>query len=244
MKLTYGGQTIDLFDREIPGQILLSLSGGLDSASLFYLICKHFPNVDIITLTSRDVHEPFDALCAVDIVQFMRETFPNANINKHYVLDYDGTIPSVIKNAEDKWESEKIMIDGKRVQRTGTVKGLIKVLEKRKHLQDVWDKYDSPLVITGMTKNPPMDEMIKYGFADTAEVRRTYKKVELWGNGTHSPYMNIDKRFVAGIYKDEDLMDTLYPITGSCVGNANQSNYFTEECGTCFWCHEKRWAFQ
>ena len=41
MKHTYGNQTIDLFDKKQPEQILLSLSGGLDSAALLYLLLKY-----------------------------------------------------------------------------------------------------------------------------------------------------------------------------------------------------------
>ena len=44
-------------------------------------------------------------------------------------------------------------------------------------------------------------------------------------------------------YKENNLMDTLFPITRSCVGTAKQTRNFTVECHQCFWCHEKKWAF-
>jgi hypothetical protein len=56
-------------------------------------------------------------------------------------------------------------------------------------------------------------------------------------------YANVDKKFVAGVYKENGLMDTLFPLTGSCVGTAKQTDNFTKECRQCFWCHEKKWAF-
>ena len=85
MKLTYGNQTIDLFDKGIPKQVLLSLSGGLDSASLLYLILKFFPEVEVIPFTGRDKTAPMDYECAKDILQYMRETFPTVNIRDHDV---------------------------------------------------------------------------------------------------------------------------------------------------------------
>ena len=80
MKHTYGNQTIDLFDKKIPDHVLLAVSGGLDSASLFYLICKNFPSIKVTPYTGRDVTAPFDYECSLDVIQFMRETFPDNKI--------------------------------------------------------------------------------------------------------------------------------------------------------------------
>jgi 7-cyano-7-deazaguanine synthase in queuosine biosynthesis len=40
------------------------------------------------------------------------------------------------------------------------------------------------------------------------------------------------------------LMDELYPYTSSCVGMPDETEYGTVACGTCFWCHEKKWGFE
>ena len=51
--------------------------------------------------------------------------------------------------------------------------------------------------------------------------------------------LNQSKKFIASIYKEEGLMEELYPITRSCVNNPNQTNNFTEWCWQCFYCYEK-----
>ena len=55
--------------------------------------------------------------------------------------------------------------------------------------------------------------------------------------------MFVNKKFIAQCYKDYNLMDKLYPLTASCIGYADTTNYFTEPCKTCWWCKEKLWAF-
>ena len=244
MKLTYGNQTVDLFDEKTPNKIILSLSGGLDSASLFYLICTHFPDMEVIPFTGKDLHAPFDALCALDIVQFMRETFPDHPIGEHYMHEFDVYDPDLRKDAEDKWEQEKVVVNGVRVPRSTTLSGLVKILEKRKHLDACHELHNYALVVTGMTRNPPDDEMKALGFDHIAEKRRSPNLPDkAWGVKQYQPYINVDKKFVAGVYQEHNLMDTLYNMTGSCVGTAKESDYFTRECHQCFWCHEKKWAF-
>ena len=45
------------------------------------------------------------------------------------------------------------------------------------------------------------------------------------------------------MYKEEGLMEDLFPMTRSCVGGPNQTKDFTAWCWQCFWCYEKAWAF-
>ena len=103
-----------------------------------------------------------------------------------------------------------------------------------------------------MTRNPPTEDMVIGGFYDIAERRRDKEldEVETYRPNKNNPplgiyqaYANVDKKFVAGVYFDYGLMDSLFPMTRSCVGTRTQTENFTKECGKCFWCHEKAWAF-
>ena len=80
MLLRYGDQEIDLFGEIEPDHIVLSLSGGLDSTSLLYLICKFFPHIKITPAIAIDAYAKFDALCANDTIAWMNTVFPNHNI--------------------------------------------------------------------------------------------------------------------------------------------------------------------
>ena len=95
-----------------------------------------------------------------------------------------------------------------------------------------------------MTANPPVEEQRKYNFYDVAERRRDRRDNNPFMVKLYQPLMNVDKKFVAGVYKDHKLMDTLYPFTSSCVGSERDTEYFTKGCGKCFWCNEKKWAFE
>ena len=38
-------------------------------------------------------------------------------------------------------------------------------------------------------------------------------------------------------------MKDIFPLTRSCVGVANLTDNYTKNCHQCFWCYEKKWAF-
>ena len=247
MKITYASQTINFFDA-IPhdSKILLSLSGGLDSASLFFLICKHFPDMEIIPFTGKDVRAPFDTERAEDITQWMRERFPKSNILPREEFLYDHYDKFWYQQAKDRWEDEFVLVNGKKVPRCNYVTGLSKMLIIRHETNKLREKYSIRLKVSGQTSNPPIEEQKKYNFYDLAERRRdgpNKDKQQLVGYHTYSPFIHVDKKFVADIYRKNNLMEDLYPLTGSCVGTELVTDYFTKECRQCFWCHEKKWAF-
>ena len=244
MIINYNNTDLDLFSRGTPDKIMLSLSGGLDSASLLFCICKYFPEIEIIPYTGKDAHSPFDFLSAQMILQWMKERFPDHKIREHEWFEFDVSEPDKRAYAESKWEEEKVMVNGELVERCATISGLVKILEIRKFTHETWVKHGEPLIVTGMTANPPDEEMIEHGFFDLRERRRDGRsKNEPYMHITYQPFTVVDKRFVAGIYAEENLWD-LYELTGSCVGSAEITNYFTEPCGQCFWCNEKEWAFK
>ena len=52
--------------------------------------------------------------------------------------------------------------------------------------------------------------------------------------------LNVDSGNATYVF---NLMDDLFPLTMSCIGFEKETNYFTEPCKKCYWCHEKKWAF-
>jgi 7-cyano-7-deazaguanine synthase in queuosine biosynthesis len=244
MKITYGNQTIDF---KCPDKVLISLSGGLDSAALLYLICYHFPDTEIVPYTGQDVTAPMDYECAKDILQYMRETFPTVNIRDHDVYKFDIWDEEWRQLARERMDKETTTTsDGTVIPKFTVLSGLVKVLMLRKNTERLRKQYPDHWILTGMTANPPVEEQHKYNFYDVAERRRDRRDnnpfmvmVKLY-----QPLMNVDKKFVAGVYKDHKLMDTLYPFTSSCVGSERDTEYFTKGCGKCFWCNEKKWAFE
>lgn len=52
------------------------------------------------------------------------------------------------------------------------------------------------------------------------------------------PWHTVDKSFLAEIYKQEKIMDDVFPFTHSCGKMEGDG-----PCKKCFWCLEKKWAF-
>jgi hypothetical protein len=100
--------------------------------------------------------------------------------------------------------------------------------------------FDSNLldcIISGTTQEPRQgfNAEGKKGPADL----RVGNFQQIWGN-IYTPFINIDKKDLALIYKEHNLLSTLFPITRSCV---KETMNFDTHCGKCWWCNERSWAF-
>tara|TARA_B110000503_G_C7159415_1_gene418903 strand:- start:2915 stop:3682 length:768 start_codon:yes stop_codon:yes gene_type:complete len=247
MQITHSNQTIELFKKEVPKLITISLSGGADSASLLYLVSKHFPQIEIIPVTCRDQNAPKDAVAAQKIVEWVKKEFPNNKIRDWQVFDFNDRTEDFV-SFEDVDKTIK-----KYPQFTGMRRTQIsKIIQVDRINWNIMKQNIGAVRLDGMTRNPPTEEMKKYEFYEKAERRRDkelplveeyrkYRDKEFLN--IYQAYINVDKKFVAGVYQENNLMGTLFPLTRSCVGTANQTDNFTKECHQCFWCHEKKWAF-
>lgn len=237
MQLTYNNQTINFFDK-VPDKILLSLSGGCDSASILYLICKHFPKMEVIPFNCLDIHHPFDTQCARDVLSWIKTNFPNQKIKDLETYEFDDLDPNYEEDAK------KYMKDNPYMFRR--VRGVVKVMKMREIHLKLNKKYLNAMIVSGQSKNPSIEDMKKYPnniLLDKREHRRDKFSVQLKSTRHYQPYANVDKKFVADIFKKNNLMNSLFKLTGSCVGSFKQTKGFTEPCKTCWWCHEKNWAF-
>ena len=244
---------IDFDEDFLPKRIVVSLSGGCDSSSAMYLTAKHFPQIEIHPITFRDVNAPKDADAAIELVKIMKKRFPNAKIDDCEVGTYNdqdtATYPKAIN-----------MIENDPRYKTMTIVQMSKVNQLDEGNEKFMKNFKGPIRLDGMTANPPKDVRMKFGeymikrFHEhnytekdivrvTGEPRRdVHNKPELRYN-VYQPFLNVNKRFVAGIFKEEGLMDNMFPITRSCVGSARQTKNFEAWCWQCFWCYEKAWAF-
>lgn len=228
--------SINDFPSGPPDKIILMLSGGLDSAILMYLICKQFPSIKVIPYSGADKSNPADIFCAKDIVQFMRVHFPNANIENHEEYQFDSNNNFWLQKAKEEFDNFNF----------ATVNGLSSHFQQVNALKDLKSKTGVSTFVNGVTANPPKDEMIENEFLVGSDHYRNVSNIPKisitrFGSTMYKPWINIDKKSIAAIYKKEGLMDTLYPLTKSCTNPA--STYENRECGICWWCKEKEWGF-
>lgn len=246
MKLTYGNQTIDLFNEKdfpkLPTKIVLSLSGGLDSSSLLYLIANYFPSIDIFPFHSKDIDGPLDTECAINVHRYLKGMFPN--IKDLTIFDVNTSDSVWLEKAQKELDSPQGKVNG--VPRWRNVRGGSKALQNR-NAREVMNNRHNTVVVMAMSMNPPIKVMVHRGFYNVAERKRDpgISDEKQLDYGTYMPYLFVDKKFVAGVYKEHNLMKELYSMTKSCAWGPESGNTnYPDPCGKCFWCNEKEWAFE
>lgn len=101
------------------------------------------------------------------------------------------------------------------------------------------------ILYTGVTMNPPKevtDDFTLNGESDRDGTKGLYH----YNNVVYTPWMKIDKREIAEMYKEEEL-DELFTMTRSCEWDidilGDVSDPGLGHCGECWWCEERKWAF-
>ena len=246
---------IEFDDDFLPKQVVVSLSGGADSASATYLTLKHFPQIEIFPFMCNDVNAPKDADAAREITEYLQKKFPNGKLNDITIKDFND------REAGGWWPKAKdSMLENQELYGNMSITAVAKILQLDKLIPDFMGQFKGPIRLDGMTANPPKEirlQFAKYAKERFPEISYSQRELERIQGETrrdnkdkpnitynvYQPWLNVNKRFVAGIYKEEGLMEDLFPITRSCVGGPNQTKDFTAWCWQCFWCYEKAWAF-
>ena len=246
---------IEFDDDFLPKQVVVSLSGGADSASATYLTLKHFPQIEIFPFMCNDVNAPKDADAAREITEYLQKKFPNGKLNDITIKDFND------REAGGWWPKAKdSMLENQELYGNMSITAVAKILQLDKLIPDFMGQFKGPIRLDGMTANPPKEirlQFAKYAKERFPEISYSQRELERIQGETrrdnkdkpnitynvYQPWLNVNKRFVAGIYKEEGLMKELFPMTRSCVGGANQTKDCTAWCWQCFWCYEKAWAF-
>lgn len=91
------------------------------------------------------------------------------------------------------------------------------------------------VIYTGITKVPNID----IGYEDQVIPKRRFDGgPELDEDNFYQPFVKHDKSVVAALYSELNLMESLFPLTFSCI-NSTDGNH----CNSCWWCKERVWAF-
>ena len=115
------------------------------------------------------------------------------------------------------------------------------------------DKGTVQIVYEGVTMNPPDDIAKKFAPELESGIGRDIAgNNELFhsDNKFYMPWANTDKRGIAQMYREENLIDSLFSVTRSCEYDPT-ADYFNNikdpelgHCGQCWWCKEREWGFK
>ncbi len=73
----------------------------------------------------------------------------------------------------------------------------------------------------------------------TVDTLPTNKKEISVDTRVYVPFANLNKKNIAGIYKELGVEKSLFIKTRSC----ETEDHYPGHCGKCWWCHERLWAF-
>lgn len=192
------------------------VSGGADSAFTLFWIAYCISKTNL-PYTIYPIHG-FDTMRvnvnsfegAEDIVNEVSSMFPNVNIKETHVFPY-------CKNTLDKTKYHQPMIDY--------------LARHKKYDITFWSLTRQPGYVDpeSLDSSPPMAEMKKRSVLQ----ERPFDPTKFG----HQPIQHVDKKFIAHQYQKYGLMDSLYPLTVSCLADQPYP------CRNCAWCQEKFWAF-
>lgn len=234
--------TVNEFKQKIKNVIIdnkfnkigISLSGGMDSSILLYILCDVISNdfnnqIKIIPITGVG-----DSLKEVvlPIISYVRNKYNLVPFEPHEFIEYN-------TNFETKWFKYHIPF----------------------HTKLYNDKKIDVLLHAG-TRNIPEDELKNIEFNEKSiDTNRSlsptqivkelgFRTYEDSGHPQWNIFMNQDKKFTAELYTELNLHNNLAPLTWSCVSTPldsvfkdKEKHIFSEPCKKCYWCAEKFWAY-
>jgi len=91
------------------------------------------------------------------------------------------------------------------------------------------------------TANPPIDIVSTFtAGALMHDKRDPLIQRPIWQpNQVGVPFTNHNKQTIAAMYRELNLIDTLFPLTKSCISRQIKDGH----CGHCWWCNERQWGF-
>jgi len=214
----------------------ISLSGGLDSSILLYILCDLISANDQLLKTIKIIPITGTGETNIEVVEniinFVKNKFPKVIFENHEFIHYTD-------NFFNKW---KLFFVPKFYELSQS------------------NKID--VIMAATTLNLPEEELSKYnvkGKVDTSRNRNSmvdtreifFRFFKDSGYYYWSPLLLQDKKITKSFYDELELHDTLGKMTWSCVlVDKNKIKFdetkkiITEPCKECYWCIEKKWAFE
>ena len=172
-------------------KIAISMSGGLDSSLLTYLLCKEISdknkNTKVYPLHGIDNTRPTSPENIQNIINFLRESFPNVEIND--MLTWDNTKDYKIPKSRKDTDGLKKWV----------------LHHKIKYLYQ------------GRTANPPKEILEQFGGHHEDVRSHDNNKIIKEFLGPFNayfirPWVNVNKKYIYEQYKKYNLLDTFIKV--------------------------------
>jgi len=208
---TYNFGNLDTVKR-----IGIKVSGGADSAGVSYMIFKtiHKQNLDveIVIITTDHTDKPYQRIFSKKVITWLQHEFPSVKVIAHVTND---------TGSMDYSDAQDVVLD------------------------KAYNEFKIERHYNGITQNPPREISEQFEDESIGEFDDTrFGKFAQWnGDNSHPgyrPFINTDKQGVASIYKQYNLLDTLFLETRSCE---EVTLDFSKHCGKCWYCKEREWGF-
>jgi 7-cyano-7-deazaguanine synthase in queuosine biosynthesis len=187
----------------------LSISGGADSAVLAYYLMKNIKEPLHFFTYASEEKQNRTVRNSIAVIEKCMSL--TGKINIHHHIKYDKT-----------------------QERDQFLNYLVESVNKK--IVDV--------MYTATTSSPPesvLETFHEQLSPDLKQRRDPTQKKPLFSHfgKLYHPFINIDKNIIAEMYKELNLLDSLFPLTSSC----ESLSLSTGHCGQCWWCQERFWAF-
>ena len=213
-KIVTSQDTIEFDFKDYKG-LAISLSGGIDSATLFYCLAEYITteklDITLYPMTVTSKHDMAAAHAAGLVVNLIKKRFPNVVVE--HIIKYT------------------------------TLSGNFKKDVVNRIVTDLYAKEMIQAFIDGVTKNP--DSTFNFiPPAEHYSPREEYREVDIpkvivfRGIQTlFRPFAGINKKGVCEITEQKNITKRLLLITRSC------SHTKMYRCNKCWWCQERHWGF-
>ena len=199
-------------------KICINISGGADGALLLYLVVdyctKYIPNAEIFCVTfARSENSYYNLQASSRVIAQVINLTKTKMIRRHH------TLISPERNYDRKW-----------------------IVEVEK---EIFEKHNAGIFISGSTTNNLTDNSLLESRPMQRDPGHKIQKnlVSNWGANRFNPIIDVDKKLIADVYKQLNLIDNLFDYTRSCELLEEKGEESNGHCGKCFSCRERKWAF-
>lgn len=200
----------------------ISLSGGLNSTLLLFLLVKTFQkqefNVKIQPITFKFADRVDSSTNVPAIIDKIKEITGYTNINgsKFYSAS--------IEESEDPIKKNEFF---------------------KKPLKDMIDNWEVDQWFNGNISNPPENIRSTMINNDKRHLSRDNPQSIYNTEGDASPLLLIDKADVIKFYINYDIIDSLAPLTISCDQKLSVilDNNLSVPCNQCWWCDTRKYGY-